>query len=312
MTRSRYKAALTHAIASYKQQFFNKTTNDYGPTQTGNALGILIAPEPGAVERLVDSIKSHGTHLTSGAVGTRWILQALTAANRTDVALDLATQKSAPSWYNFVTLGPGTLHEQWPTGAVPDGTKGPSMNHPMFGGGVDPWIYHHVGGLRPPSSLSASFTVATTTTGPLPLVEFGVEAMVMQRVQAAAVQTTLLGGCVVRSAWRYDETARQLRYNLSVPIGFSGRLHVPTSVSGAGLGMVDESGGLTKQRVVWAATNDAARSGIDHNKNIGEDAAAAAVDGILGASVEAVGVGGMVVAVSLGSGDFAFSASYSL
>ena len=82
--------------------------DDHPLALAGNALGFLIAPEPGAIKRLVDSLQSRGTHLTTGAVGTRWILQALTAANRTDVALDLATQKSAPSWYSFVALGPGT------------------------------------------------------------------------------------------------------------------------------------------------------------------------------------------------------------
>jgi hypothetical protein len=38
----------------------------------------------------------------------------------------------------------------------------------QFGGGVDPWLYHHVGGLRPPNA-----------AGP-PHLQLGVECVVMQ------------------------------------------------------------------------------------------------------------------------------------
>ena len=76
----------------------------YGPTQTGNAIAIAagIPPDPvaraGALSALVKNVESRGIHLSTGAVGTRWLLQALTLGNRTDLALDLATQRTAPSW----------------------------------------------------------------------------------------------------------------------------------------------------------------------------------------------------------------------
>ena len=74
-----YRAALVKAKASYMSQFFNHSTQDFGPTQTGNALGIMIddrEQKPGAIARLVESLRAHnGTHLTTGAVGSRWILQ---------------------------------------------------------------------------------------------------------------------------------------------------------------------------------------------------------------------------------------------
>jgi hypothetical protein len=48
-------------------------------------------------------------------------------ANQTAAALDLATMKTAPSWHWFVDNGPGTLHENWPTGPTPDGTTSGSQ-----------------------------------------------------------------------------------------------------------------------------------------------------------------------------------------
>ena len=133
---TKYHAALEHARTSYHTAFFNASTDDFGPTQTGNALGILASPhvEPGAVRQLLTNIHQRNGHLSTGAVGSRWILQALTAANQTEAALELAAQKTGPSWFWFSEHGPGTLHENWPKGKIPDGTTSGSLNHPMFGG----------------------------------------------------------------------------------------------------------------------------------------------------------------------------------
>ena len=61
----------------YVRQYYNSSSNDFGKSQTANALGLLAAPTiaPGAVARLVANIKGRSTHISTGAVGARWILQ---------------------------------------------------------------------------------------------------------------------------------------------------------------------------------------------------------------------------------------------
>jgi hypothetical protein len=211
----KYEAAMRDAKAAYHKVFYNASSNDFGPTQTGNVLGILAAStvEAGAVERLVQNLRARDGHLATGAVGTRWILQALTTVNYTSEALDLATQTSAPSWAWFTKNGPGTLHENWPTGPTPDGTTGGSQCHPMFGGGIDPWIYHEVGGMRPHLAAGS--------------VRFGVSPVIMKRVIAASVRTKLYGSDVA-SSWRYDPGSYTLLYNCTVPVGAVAELVVRT------------------------------------------------------------------------------------
>ena len=68
-------------------------------------------------------------------------------------------------------------------------------NTHRFGGGVDPWIYHHVAGIRPQHSR---------------FIEFGVEGTIMQRVRGASAETKLDGN-VVRSAWNYNHAAASLQ-----------------------------------------------------------------------------------------------------
>ena len=120
-----YTQMLSSAKAGYHKVFFNTTTQDYGASQTGNALAIAAGIPPdaasmaGALATLTANIEARGKHLSTGGVGTRWLLQALSIANRTALAMDLATQITAPSWYDFVRAGPGTLHEQWGTAELP-------------------------------------------------------------------------------------------------------------------------------------------------------------------------------------------------
>ena len=215
---AKYSAALAVAKAAYAKQYFNSSSNDFGESQTANALGLLAAPTvaPGAVARLVANIKGRGTHVSTGGVGARWILQALSAAKQTELALDLATQVSGPSWFWFTNCShcPGTLHENWPNSAVPSGTTSGSLNHIMFGGGIGAWLYHRVAGLRP----------SATTSG---LVEFGVDAAVLRRVGAASARTMLAGDHLVESSWSYNAATFELEQNVTVPLGFRGSLVLP-------------------------------------------------------------------------------------
>ena len=141
------------------------------------------------------------------------MLQALTAANRTDLALTLASTTSAPSWGWFLDNGPGTLHENWPTGPTPSGTTSGSLNHIMFGGGIGVWLYHEVGGVR--LSPGMDFKL-----------QFGIEAVVLRRVVAAAAVVSMRGH-KVRSSWRYSAATRSVAYNCTVPPTATASLTLP-------------------------------------------------------------------------------------
>jgi hypothetical protein len=84
---AKYGGMLAKARVAYHGLYFNSTSNDFGPTQTGNTLGILaVAPVvgaagvpaadvKGAVAALLKNIKGRGGKIATGAVGARWILQ---------------------------------------------------------------------------------------------------------------------------------------------------------------------------------------------------------------------------------------------
>lgn len=345
-----YTELLTTARTAYHAVFFNKTSMSYGPTQTGNAMALAAGIPPdanstaGAIAALVENIESRGTHLSVGAVGARWLLQALTLSNRTDLALDLAVQPTAPSWYDFILSGPGTLHETWDKAANVtstcttncdmlevkgagyfDGTGdqplpgsssatsasecaaaclaaptcvqmtwapthrvkcslytaiattipmihnpdclasavkcgkgsdsisvcvsgkaqsisgGGSLNHIMLGGGIDPWMYHTLGGLRPPTFPTETLTL-----------DLGVECEVMHRVRGATAETFIHGHRAGSSwAWSLSESSvsGELSYNATVPLGFQAILRVPKLCQGTSVVSIHD---VEDQRPIWS------------------------------------------------------------
>ena len=105
------------------------------------ALKLGIIPEndiTAAIEKLVGDVKAHGYHLTTGILGTKYIMEVLRDFGRGDVAMKLILQDTYPSWLNM-TRGNTTLPEQW--------EGGKSQNHCMFGS-VDGIFYSMLAGIR--------------------------------------------------------------------------------------------------------------------------------------------------------------------
>lgn len=125
-------------------------------TQTAYVLalhiGLLDSAEiPGAAERLADEIASRGYHLTTGFLGTPWLLDALTDSGRIGTAHRLLLQDSYPSWLYPVSTGATTIWERWNSWSDSTGFADASMtsfNHYAYGA-VGDWIHRTLGGLAP-------------------------------------------------------------------------------------------------------------------------------------------------------------------
>lgn len=126
------------------------------PTQTAYVLALhlgLLDPHEvrAAADRLADEVAARGFHLTTGFLGTPWLLDALTDAGRADVAHRLLLQDTYPSWLYPVSTGATTIWERWNSWSDSTGFADASMtsfNHYAYGA-VGDWIYRNVGGLAP-------------------------------------------------------------------------------------------------------------------------------------------------------------------
>jgi alpha-L-rhamnosidase len=144
--------ALAETIkTAFHKEYFDPKTNGYANgTQTANVLPLFLdlAPQPvrGAVwGNLFDNIVyKNNSHLTTGIIGTKYIMELLTRTGASDLAYDIATQTTYPSWGYMIENGATTLWELWQL------RQGPSMNshnHPMFGS-VGSWLYKALAGIN--------------------------------------------------------------------------------------------------------------------------------------------------------------------
>lgn len=102
-------------------------------------------------DRLADMIRKNGNRLTTGFLGTPYLLHVLTEYGYTDLAYTLLFQTECPSWLYSVERGATTMWEHW-DGVQDDGefwsADMNSFNHYAYGA-VGDWLYGTVGGIMP-------------------------------------------------------------------------------------------------------------------------------------------------------------------
>ena len=123
---------------------------DRAPSQTSQALPLALGLVPPAARRSVIAALMRGVendqdfHLDTGIIGTRYLLEVLTAIGRPDAAFRVATQTSYPGWGYMVREGATTLWERWEMIA---GGGMNSHNHIMFGS-IGAWFFGTLAGIR--------------------------------------------------------------------------------------------------------------------------------------------------------------------
>jgi len=92
---------------------------------------------------LAERVKADQYHLDAGILGAKALLSALSDNGYADVAYQVASQETYPSWGWWIVNGATTLYENWDIQAGSD----LSLNHIMFGE-IGAWLYKGIGGIK--------------------------------------------------------------------------------------------------------------------------------------------------------------------
>jgi alpha-L-rhamnosidase len=146
---AKYKALYAAVADAYRREYVHNDGTVAGDTQTAYVLTLYahLAPksaEKGMTERLVKDIEAHGHHLTTGFLGTPFLMFVLEDQGRADVAYKLLLSDTYPSWGYMVKKGATTWWERW-NGDTGDPAMN-SYNHYAFGS-VMAWVYRRVAGI---------------------------------------------------------------------------------------------------------------------------------------------------------------------
>ena len=102
------------------------------------------------VDRLVELLRQRDMHLSTGFLGTPYIMHALSDNGYLEEAYELLMKKDFPSWLYQVEQGATTVWEHW-DGLKPNGSMWSadmnSFNHYAYGS-IGKWLYEVCAGLK--------------------------------------------------------------------------------------------------------------------------------------------------------------------
>ena len=217
---------------AFNRTYFHPDTAQYANgTQAANALALFLnLPPKDRRDDVTDNLTNdvlyfHNTHITTGFIGVKFLMPALTAAGRSDLAYDLAVQTTYPSWGYMVSRGATTLWELWQE------KTGPSMNsqdHIMFGS-VGSWFYQALAGInQAPEGVGYRHILLK------PHAAHGLQ-------WASGTVKTLRG--TVESSWTHEPGGVSMK--VSIPVGADARVLVPRPDELTGI-TIEENG-----KVIW-------------------------------------------------------------
>ncbi len=145
----KYQQIYDHVAAAYRKAYVLADGSVKGNTQTGYVVTLYagIAPlemRAAMTGLLVKDIEAHQYHLTTGFLGTPFLMFVLDDNQRPDVAYKLLLQDTYPSWGYMVRKGATTWWERW-NGDTGDPAMN-SYNHYAFGS-VMAWVFRRVAGI---------------------------------------------------------------------------------------------------------------------------------------------------------------------
>ncbi len=159
---ARYQKLCADIAAQFHAKYFNAAARAYGNgTQTANALplalGIVPAEHKAAVLNSLrqDILIKRNGHISTGFIGTPFLLSALTENGMADVAFEMVAKEDYPGWGFMVKNDATTIWELW---KLETGPGMNSHNHPAFGL-VSGWFFSTILGLRPAESAAGWATV---------------------------------------------------------------------------------------------------------------------------------------------------------
>lgn len=205
----------------FNKKFYNPEHRQYSNnTVTANLLPLAFDMVPaGEEEKVFKSITGkilvqNNGHISTGVVGTQWLMRWLTQHGRVDIAYRLASNTTYPSWGYMVKNGATTIWELWN-----GNTANPAMNsqnHVMLLGDLLIWFYENLGGIQ-----SDTVDVAFKKVIMKPSFVQGLNFV------NASYQSPY---GTIKSHWKKESD--QLKWEVSVPGNTSALVYLPAKTAG--------------------------------------------------------------------------------
>ncbi len=201
----------------FNKKFLNTSSFTYANnTVTANVLPLAFDMVPHNLkakvfENMVHEIEvGKQGHISTGVVGTQFLMRTLTENGRGDLAYKLASNRTYPSWGYMVENGATTIWELW-NGNTADPEMN-SQNHVMLLGDLLIWYYENIAGIKSSSTFPGFKQIIMK-----PDFEAG-----LTYVKASYNSTH----GIIKSHWKKGK--KELTWNISIPANTSAQVYLPT------------------------------------------------------------------------------------
>lgn len=222
-----FEAMALKVKEAFNLEFYHPETASYGSNSlTDNLLPMYfgLVPEGDSArvfKTITDIIEVQNRgHLSTGLIGTQWLMRTLTENGRPDLAYRIATNTTYPSWGYMVDNGATTIWELWN-----GNTAAPNMNsynHVMMLGDLIIWYYENLAGIKS-NPEQPGFRQIIMKPEPIDGLDF-----------VKAVYDSPYGK--IRSEWKKEK--RKFSWNISIPANCTAIVYVPAN----SVNIVSESG----------------------------------------------------------------------
>lgn len=195
------------------EAFRNNHPEYNSQTECVLAIRFNLAPDiKAAVKKLADMIRKNDNRLSTGFVGTPYLLHVLSENGEAELAYTLLLQEKFPSWLFSVNMGATTIWEHWDSQRE-DGsfwsTEMNSFNHYAYGS-VGDWMYGVMCGIKPRADAPG-------------YKEFDFAPIADARLDFAEMEYETRYG-KIKAGWKKKD--RGFEYHLSVPEGTAAHVKI--------------------------------------------------------------------------------------
>ena len=147
----KYAKLFDQVRSAFDQQYMKPDGTVGNGSQTSYVLALHMQLLPASLraaasQKLADDIKAHDWHLTTGFLGTPYLMLELSNSGHSDVAYRLLMQTTYPSWGYMIEHGATTMWERWNGDQMMADPSMNSFNHYAYGA-VAEWLYRYAAGI---------------------------------------------------------------------------------------------------------------------------------------------------------------------
>ena len=147
----KYREVFDKVRAAFNKEYVKPDGTVGTGSQTSDVLALHMNLLPAGLratvaEKLVADIKAHNGHLTTGFLGTPYLMLELSNSGHSDVAYSLLFNKTYPSWGYMIEHGATTMWERWNGDQMMGDPSMNSYNHYAYGA-VAEWLYRYAAGI---------------------------------------------------------------------------------------------------------------------------------------------------------------------